>query len=304
MKQVFVIIAVVSIILMVLVQHGLFKNSVNLDAIVPSVAGPGEEIILQGKGLEKAPDRTVVFFNDLSAEPKQVMKGAIRVLVPAEARSGLVSVVVGEEATEARFFEVRGGRSAMPPGHAGMMKAAENPKQQLPPGESEAAGPRTGGAMASAHEFYTPDKARDLIDFELNDESGKKVRLSDYKGKVIALNFWATWCKPCLEEIPSLERLTKRSGAMRLVIIAVSVDKSFGEIKKALPDIGLNVLLDPKSEIANKYGTFKFPETWVIDKKGRIVARFIGARNWDSPMFENFFSILQKGGALPGTGGK
>ncbi len=303
MKPVFSIFAVLLVILVVLYQQGVFKGGPAIHGILPDHAQPGETVAIQGTGFGSDIARTVVFFNNQSTVPESVNETSITVSVPGGAVSGLVHLVIGDSRSNERFFKVDGG--GMPPGHGrmsgkipGMPKGSSPPSQQAPPGGEEAGmgSPASGGM---AHEFYDADNAKDFIDFELPNEKGERVRLSAYKGKVIALNFWATWCKPCLEEVPSLERLTRRSGTMDLVVLAVSVDKSFADIRKALPDTNLNILHDPTSEIARKYGTLKFPETWIIDKDGKVVARFIGSRNWDSPTFEAFFSMLLKGQKIP-----
>lgn len=293
MKQVFSVIAVTLIILLVVVKMGIFSKTASLTAITPDNAATGDIITLTGIGLDTNPSRTLVFFNNLSVPPIKVVSNGIQVQVPEGANSGLVYVVVGDEKTNEKFFKIKGSPS-MPPGHPMVGQnnsTGMNSKNQDISGEM-------------AHEFYDPDTAKDFIDFELPDENGKKVKLSDYKGEVILLHFWATWCKPCMQEVPSLERLTGRSDSMGLKVIAVSVDNSFEDIKNTLPDVKLNILLDPERKVATEYGTSKFPETWVIDKKGKIVARFIGSRNWDSPTFVRFFSILLDNKTVPPGMGK
>ena len=118
-------------------------------------------------------------------------------------------------------------------------------------------------------------------DFEGRDASGKKWSLRALRGKPVLLNFWATWCAPCVEEVPSLENLARRS-ADRLTVLAVSVDEDWETVKKFFPKgTGLSVLLDESKEIPKKFGTEKYPETFLIDSQGRLSQMFHQAK-WDS----------------------
>ncbi len=295
MKHVFLIVAVVLVAGLFLFKLGWLERGPSLTRIVPERAAPGSLITLEGDRLGGDPERTLVMFNGVAAETEKVSENAVQVRVPATAHSGLVSALVGDAASNTLFFAV----ANTPGDETGMPTQARTPRQQMPPGMPPSEMGSSPSMEGGAHEFYDPATARDAIDFELIDKDGKRVKLSDYKGKTLALNFWATWCKPCLDEVPSLERLTKRSGALDVTVLAVSVDKGFDEIEKALPNTNLNILLDPKMEIAHRYGTTKFPETWVISPQGKIVARFIGARNWDSPLFERFFQMVTSGKGMP-----
>lgn len=117
-------------------------------------------------------------------------------------------------------------------------------------------------------------------DFELTDAKGKKWSLRSLRGKPVLLNFWATWCAPCVEEVPSLENLASRSSDS-LTVLAVSLDEDWETVKKFFPKgTGLNVLLDESKEIPKKFGTEKYPETFLIDSEGRLTQLFHQAR-WD-----------------------
>ncbi len=301
MKQGFAILVVLLIGVIIALKLGLFDSGLSLDSITPNSARAGELIQLTGNGLDGDPQRTMVFFNERSVAAEATFPGGLSVRVPADARSGLVSVIVGDQTSNELFFKVAEG-SALPADHPPVMQQ-QGMKGMMGGSSLQQAAPEGGSAeptaSPSAHEFYDPKQAKDFKDFTLPDKDGNPVKLSDHLGKIILLNFWATWCKPCLEEVPSLERLTKRAETMGLSVLAVSVDSSFEDIQKALPNVGLNILLDKDKKVATEYGTIKFPETWVIDKQGKIVARFIGSRNWDSATFVNFFSIMQKNGTLP-----
>ena len=123
-------------------------------------------------------------------------------------------------------------------------------------GPKPMAAPLTAGSMAP--------------DFEIADKSGKKWSLSQLRGKPVLLNYWATWCAPCVEEMPSLENLAKRVGD-DLHIVTVSVDEEWALIDKFFPKgTDLRVLLDTTKEVPKSFGTDKYPETFLIDSQGRL----------------------------------
>ena len=122
-------------------------------------------------------------------------------------------------------------------------------------------------------------------DFTAKDLEENKVSISDYKGKVIFLNIWASWCGPCRKEMPSMESLKEEMKDYNFVILAISVDK--GETNKVKAFIERNrftfkVLHDPKKEIKAKYYYNGIPTTYIIDSKGIVVEKSIGYEQWDS----------------------
>jgi thiol-disulfide isomerase/thioredoxin len=118
-------------------------------------------------------------------------------------------------------------------------------------------------------------------DFQLADATGKRWSLQSLRGRPVLLNFWATWCPPCVEEMPSLENLAKRNGD-RFTVLTVSVDEDWETVKKFFPGgTTLSVLLDSSKEIPKKFGTDKYPETFLIDSQGRLLQLFHQAK-WDS----------------------
>lgn len=121
------------------------------------------------------------------------------------------------------------------------------------------------------------------IDFTARDLFGYEQKLSDYYGKVIFLNFWATWCPPCRAEMPSIQKLYEQLVHEDFVILAVSVDKE-GEpvVRPFLDQTGYTfpVLLDPRGKAASKYGVRGIPATFIINRDGMIVEKFVGSRNW------------------------
>jgi len=120
-------------------------------------------------------------------------------------------------------------------------------------------------------------------DFQLQTPEGKIVKLSDYKGKVVMVHFWATWCPPCVDEIPTLDRLYTGLFGKDFELLAVSVDEGGADAVRAFMKknkLILPALLDPGRSVANSYGTFKFPETYVVDRGGIVREKVIGPRDW------------------------
>jgi peroxiredoxin len=111
---------------------------------------------------------------------------------------------------------------------------------------------------------------------------GRTVSLADYRGKVVLVHFWATWCPPCVEEIPTLERFYKQVYGSDIEVLAVSVDDSADVLKAFLEknDVHFPVLRDPGRETAGSYGTLKFPETYVIGRDGMVRYKVIGPLDW------------------------
>lgn len=121
--------------------------------------------------------------------------------------------------------------------------------------------------------------------FKITTDDGKVVTRSDFGGKILVLNFWATWCLPCVKEIPSLHEMQQRLKSKGLVVLAVSVDKnekSYQEFLKRA-GVGFTTARDPEANISAEYGTFKYPETYVIDGTGKVVAKYIADQDWTSP---------------------
>ena len=141
---------------------------------------------------------------------------------------------------------------------------------------------RSRAAAANETIISGDAKGQTAPDFELKDLAGNNVRLSDYHGKVVLLNFWATWCPPCKEEMPWFVDLQKRYGAQGLQVIGVAMDDS-GEkaIASFAQRLGVNypVLLG-KESVAQAYGDVQFlPDTFYIDRQGRIVSHVQGLIN-------------------------
>ncbi|HIE53784.1 MAG TPA: TlpA family protein disulfide reductase, partial [Chromatiaceae bacterium] len=121
--------------------------------------------------------------------------------------------------------------------------------------------------------------------FELTDIDGRIYRLSDYRGKVLIVNFWATWCPPCREEMPSMERAWQEIKDQQMVMIAINVGEDEDAVFQftASYPVTFPLLLDQDSEVAGAWGVRGLPTTYVVDPQGRIVYRAIGGREWDDP---------------------
>jgi cytochrome c biogenesis protein CcmG, thiol:disulfide interchange protein DsbE len=130
-------------------------------------------------------------------------------------------------------------------------------------------------------------------DFTVQD-ADRKVELRDFRGKTVVLNFWATWCPPCVEEMPSLVQLEQRMGNKGVAILGVSIDVDADAYHKFLKDYKVDFLTvrDPDQKSNRLYGTFKFPETYIIDRNGVVRRKFIGAVDWSSPEIVDFLNKL------------
>ena len=130
-------------------------------------------------------------------------------------------------------------------------------------------------------------------DFTVRD-SDHTVTLSQLKGQVVVLNFWATWCAPCVEEVPSLVQMQQRMRSKGVTVLAVSVDADDGQYRRFIRDHSVNLLTvrDPDQKSNGLYGTSKFPETYVIDRNGVVRRKFIGAVDWTEPEIIDYLGKL------------
>jgi peroxiredoxin len=141
--------------------------------------------------------------------------------------------------------------------------------------------------------FEPVDVGTEAIEFELPDLDGKLVKLSDYRGKVVFLNFWAMWCKPCEAEMPSMQELYESMPKEKFVVVAVSVDNKASDIVQQWIDkrnLTFEILHDKRGKIKERYKTTGVPETFIIDQNGIVAERVIGERNWSSE--SNIYTIL------------
>jgi peroxiredoxin len=122
-------------------------------------------------------------------------------------------------------------------------------------------------------------------DFTLKDLNGKTVPLSTFKGKVVLLNFFATWCPPCRAEMPALNKLYHTLKPRGLEVVAVSTDRSINDIKNFLERyrVDFPILFDSDRSAAKQYRVFSMPTTFLIDRNGMIVEKFYGEYDWTEP---------------------
>ena len=136
--------------------------------------------------------------------------------------------------------------------------------------------------------------------FSLKNLKGEKVQLADYKGKLVFVNFWATWCEPCKEEMPSMQRLRTKMKDRPFEILAVSLDKDpVADVPKFTNKYNLElnfpVLQDPNQDVAKKlYRTTGVPESFIIGADGKVIKHVIGSYEWDSEAILNYFEQLMK----------
>ena len=161
--------------------------------------------------------------------------------------------------------------------------APATPAATVTPGK-----PRAGKALPLSDamkelDLIRPARAKLADDFTLPMPGGGTFRLSEHRGKVIMVNFWATWCPPCLEEMPAMDRLYRRHKDAGFTLVAVSVDADGAKVTPFLTSHKLTfpVGLDPKMELANTYGVRALPSSFIVDRGGNLAALAIGPRHWD-----------------------
>jgi len=139
-----------------------------------------------------------------------------------------------------------------------------------------------------------PEKIIQAPDFSLEDLSGKRLSLKDLKGKVVFLNFWATWCVPCRQEMPFMEALHREFKDRGLEVVAVNFREDRKTAQKFFAELGLTfrALLDLDGGVSNEYGAWSLPLTYVINRKGEFVGKTIGDRRWYSEDARAFFREL------------
>jgi peroxiredoxin len=158
------------------------------------------------------------------------------------------------------------------------------------------------GSASSSRPTYEPAKIVAMgdtaPDFLLEDTDGKKVSLASLRGKVVLVNFWATWCPPCRAEMPSMEKLNQAMANEDFVMLAINVEENgrsvVPEFLKKTPH-KFSILYDDQGVVQNLYGVYKFPESFVIRKDGIVDDKVIGAIDWAHPETIEYFKELAKG---------
>ncbi|MBJ6360185.1 peroxiredoxin family protein [Paenibacillus sp. GCM10012307] len=162
---------------------------------------------------------------------------------------------------------------------------------------SQAAGAKETNKQSGGSEAITAEDDEDLetaVDFTLTDLDGNPVTLSDYRGKGVYLNFWATWCKWCRKEMPDMEKVYREYKDKDFVMLAISIGEEKETVEQFIRDTGysFNVLLDPDKSVSREYGIKPIPVSLFIDREGRIVFRKLGTMN-EEQMRERIEQILK-----------
>jgi peroxiredoxin len=124
-------------------------------------------------------------------------------------------------------------------------------------------------------------------EFRVVTDGGKALTRSDFGGKLLVLNFWASWCAPCVDEAPSMEAFHREMASQGVVVLGVSIDRNEKMYRRFLKDFRITFATarDPDWDINTRYGTFQFPETYIIDSQGTVREKIISAQNWMDPAF-------------------
>jgi len=119
-------------------------------------------------------------------------------------------------------------------------------------------------------------------DFSITADNGQTITPRSFGGKLLVLNFWATWCAPCIEELPSLDQFQRQLADSGVVVLGVSMDKDDKLYKRFLSRVNVSFLTarDPSNKINAEYGTFKFPESYIIGSDGKVLMKIISSTNW------------------------
>jgi peroxiredoxin len=130
-------------------------------------------------------------------------------------------------------------------------------------------------------------------DFVVQD-SDRKVALHDYRGQIVVLNFWATWCAPCIQEMPSLIEMASKVKDKNITVIGVSIDVDESAYKSFVQRHGVSFLTvrDPGQKSSGLYGTTGWPETFIIDKQGVLRRKFVGPVDWNDPQITQYLTSL------------
>lgn len=137
--------------------------------------------------------------------------------------------------------------------------------------------------------FLRWSKPRQVPALSFQDDNGKTLSLSDFRGRVVLLNVWATWCPPCREEMPSLDRLNAKRRSPSFEVVALSIDRDTAAVETFYREVGIKTLqgyFDPGASSAALLGAFAVPATLLIDRNGREIGRALGPAQWDSAAVE------------------
>jgi thiol-disulfide isomerase/thioredoxin len=175
-----------------------------------------------------------------------------------------------------------------------------------PPSE---VGASSSSGSANPLELSVFDKPRDLPEIRFADDQGHDLTLTDFRGRVVLLNVWATWCVPCRKEMPALDRLQAKLGGDEFLVIPLSIDRDgVAAVKRFYQELGLQKLgiyIDPSGKGGRALAIPGVPTTLLVDRQGREVARKMGAAEWDAPEMVALIERTMHGqSASEGNGGR
>jgi thiol-disulfide isomerase/thioredoxin len=157
----------------------------------------------------------------------------------------------------------------------------------------------TKGMRPPAATLKLNDLEKGVPDFSVAGLDGKAIHLKDFRGKLVLVNIWATWCAPCVKEFPSMKRLVQTMGG-ELVILAISYDRhredidAFIKAFDGVPD-NFHIAWDKERKTTEIFGTDVLPETYIISRDGKLIRKIAGEATWDQPMAIQFFKELADG---------
>ncbi len=150
-------------------------------------------------------------------------------------------------------------------------------------------GPKTGASVV-----YQGQARRPAPEFRLQDSSETERTLSSFRGRPVILHFWATWCQPCLSEIPDL--IEAGRGWPDISVVTVSLDDTWGAVEKLMPHAELPAnftsLIDFSKKVPEDFGTYQYPESYLIDRDGAIIMKWVGAQDWKSEKTKAFLDRI------------
>jgi peroxiredoxin len=169
---------------------------------------------------------------------------------------------------------------------AAVMRSPAPPAARVPSGPVETA--------IKELDLIRPSPPKPAEDFAVRTPRGRTFRLSEQRGKIVFINFWATWCPPCREEMPALERLYERTKHTGVEMLAISVDADPASITPFLGEqpFTFTIGLDPKMSVANTYGVRGLPASFIVDREGNLAAIAFGPRAWDNPASQTLMGGL------------
>ena len=179
------------------------------------------------------------------------------------------------------FFLAVAGCRPQEEGAAPSPPAAAGSAAGVPAADPAALGPLQEKLAALG--FQVPRTPTAALDFELESLQGGRVSLRSYQGRVVFLNFWATWCPPCRAEMPSMQALYESLGNRDFEIVAVDLQEEKADVERFVQENGLTfpVLLDTAGQVGGVYSVRNIPTTYLLDRQGNLVARWIGGRDWN-----------------------